>query len=172
MLISGKNINMRTVETQDAEFIYLMRQDQVKTKYISSVTGTVADQVTWIEKYKLREVKKKEFYFIIESKTGERLGLVRMYDFQDDSFCWGSWLIKDNAPKSTAIESALQIYEYGFYTLGFKQSHFDVRKGNAKVIAFHTRFGARIVDENDLDYFFVYLKSAYEQTKIKYKRYL
>ena len=172
MLISGKNINMRTVELNDADFIYKMRQNQSKTKYLSNVTGTVVDQKNWISNYQYREKDKKEFYFIIESKEGENLGLVRMYDFKDNSFCWGSWLIKDNAPKSTAIESALQIYEFGFHKLGFNQSHFDVRKGNDKVTAFHKRFGAKIVRENDLDYFFIYSKDDYEIIKIKYKRYL
>ena len=172
MIIYGKNINMRTVTTEDAEFIYNMRQNQDKTKYLSKVTGTVESQKEWIKNYKQREEEKKEFYFVIESKDKRKLGLVRMYDFQDNSFCWGSWLIKEDAPKSTAIESALQIYEFGFYSLGFEKSHFDVRKGNDKVIAFHKRFGAKIVDEDELDYFFNFEKSDYEITKEKYKRYL
>ena len=172
MLICGKNINLRTVEIEDAEFIFSMRQNQNKTKYLSTVTGTVESQKEWIENYKQREEDKKEFYFVIESKDEEKLGLVRMYDFQDESFCWGSWLIKEDAPKTTAIESALQIYEFGFYNLGFEKSHFDVRKGNDKVIAFHKRFGAKIINEDELDYFFNFEKSDFEITKEKYKRYL
>ena len=172
MLISGKNINMRTVELNDADFIYDMRQNQSKTKYLSKVSGTIEDQKNWINGYKLREKNQKEFYYIIETKEGEKLGLVRMYDFKDDSFCWGSWLIKDNAPKSTAIESVLLIYEFSFYQLGFNQSHFSVRKGNDKVISFHKRFGAKVVEENDLEYFFIFSKIDYEEIKAKYKRYL
>ncbi|WP_321311723.1 GNAT family N-acetyltransferase [Halarcobacter sp.] len=163
---------MRTVMLEDAEFIYNIRQNQNKTKYLSKITGTVQSQKEWIKSYKEREKIEKEFYFVIESKNDERLGLVRMYDFQYDSFCWGSWLIKENAPKTTAIESALQIYEFGFYKLGFKKSHFDVRKENKKVISFHKRFGAQIIDENELDYFFNFDKNQYEVIKEKYKRYL
>ena len=172
MIIYGKNINMRTVTTEDAEFIYNMRQNQNKTKYLSKVTGTVESQKEWIKNYKQREEEKKEFYFVIESKDKEKLGLVRMYDFQDESFCWGSWLIKEDAPKTTAIESALQIYEFGFYSLGFEKSHFDVRKKNNKVISINQRFGAKIVDEDELNYFFNFEKSDYEKMKEKYKRYL
>ena len=172
MRISGKNINIRTVEIEDAPFILEMRQDKTKTKYLSKVRGTVESQKEWILNYKQREEKKQEFYFVIESKNNQKLGLIRMYDFKDNSFCWGSWLIKDNAPKTTAIESALQIYEFGFYDLGFGMSHFDVRIGNDKVIAFHKRFGAKIIDENELDYFFNFEKKDYEITKEKYKRYL
>ena len=172
MLINGKNINLRTVTEEDAEFIYTMRQNKDKTKYLSKVIGTVESQKEWIKNYKQREEDKKEFYFVIESKDKEKLGLLRIYDFQDKSFCWGSWLIKEDAPQSTAIESALQIYEFGFYKLKFERSHFDVRKGNDKVIAFHKRFGAKIVDEDELDYFFNFEKNDYEITKEKYKRYL
>lgn len=172
MLINCKNINLRTVKIEDAEFIYAMRQNESKTKYLSKVSGTVDSQKEWIVKYKEREEEKLEFYFIIESKNNEKLGLVRMYDFKDNSFCWGSWLIKEDASKSTAIESALQIYEFAFYNLGFTKSHFEVQKGNDKVIAFHKRFGAKIIDENELEYFFNFEKSNYEIIKEKYKRYL
>ena len=172
MFLIAKNINMRVVEIEDAEFIYSMRQNQEKTKYLSKVIGNLDAQREWIKNYKQREYENKEFYFVIESKSKEKLGLVRMYDFQDNSFCWGSWLIKDDAPKTTAIESALQIYEFGFYQLEFTKSHFDVRKGNDKVIAFHQRFGAKIVCENKLDYFFNFEKSDYEIIKEKYKKYL
>jgi len=172
MLISCKNINLRTVETDDAEFIYDMRQNKSKTKYLSQIQGTINEQKNWILNYKKRENDAKEFYFVIESKKNEKLGLVRIYDLKIDSFCWGSWLIKENAPKSTAIESALQIYEFGFYKLGFEKSHFDVRKKNNKIVAFHQRFGAKIVSESELDYFFIFHKKDYEIIKNKYKRYL
>lgn len=172
MIIYGKNINLRTVEIEDARFIYDMRQNLIKTKYLSKIDSSVKQQENWINNYKAREEKKEEFYFVIESKGNERLGLVRMYDFQEDSFCWGSWLIKDGAPKTTAIESALQVYEFGFYELNFKQSHFDVRKGNEKVISFHKRFGANVVSEDDMNYYFRFTEERYRATKEKYKRFL
>jgi RimJ/RimL family protein N-acetyltransferase len=172
MNIIGKNINIRTVEIDDADFIYEMRQNQDKNKYLSKIIGTVESQKEWIKNYKQRENEKKEFYFVIESKNEEKLGLVRMYDFKDKSFCWGSWLIKEDAPKTTAIESALQIYEFAFYKLSFDKSHFEVQKGNDKVVAFHKRFGAKIVNENEKEVFFNFEKTDYEITKEKYKRYL
>ncbi len=172
MIIYGKNINLRTVEIEDAEFIYKMRQNKDKTKYLSKVNGSIETQKNWIESYKIREAEKKEFYFIIESKESNKLGLVRLYDFQNDSFCWGSWLIKNNVPKTTAIESVLQVYEFGFYELDFRQSHFDVRKGNDKVTAFHKRFTAKIVFEDEENYFFNYKKQDYENIKKRYRRYL
>lgn len=172
MLLAGKNINLRTVEVTDAEFIYLMRINEDKTRYLSKITGTIKTQEDWIKLYKQKEKDYSEFYFVIESKNSDKLGLVRVYDFKDNSFCWGSWLIKSDAPKSTAIESALQIYEFGFNSLNFEKSHFDVRKENIKVVSFHKRCGAKIVDEDEQDYFFSYDKKNYEIMKAKYSRYL
>lgn len=75
-------------------------------------------------------------------------------------------------PNTTAIESALLIYEFGFGQLGYKKAHFDVRKGNERVIAFHQRFGARIVNEDELNYYFNYTFEEYLKIKEKYRRYL
>jgi len=176
MIIEGKSIIMRTVEIEDATFIFEMRQNKNKAKYLSKISGDIATQIEWIKKYKIREKENKEYYFVIESKNNEKLGLVRIYDFkvinQKQSFCWGSWIVKDGAPKTTAIESALQIYEFGFKKQNFDMSHFDVRKGNDKVISFHKRFGAKIIDEDELNYYFYFFKEDYEKIRVKYKKFL
>jgi len=172
MKIIGKTIALRTAEITDAEFILQLRTQSDKTQFLSQVENNLAKQHAWLQAYKHKELNGEEYYFVIESKTGEELGLVRVYDLQTDSFCWGSWLIKDGAPQSTAIESALLIYEFGFGQLAYKKAHFDVRKGNDRVIAFHQRFGARIVNEDDLNYYFNYTLEDYLMIKKKYRRYL
>ena len=64
------------------------------------------------------------------------------------------------------------MYEFGFGELGYKQAHFDVKKGNGRVIAFHQRFGASISHTGELNYYFNYKVEGYMQIKQKYKRYL
>lgn len=167
--ITGKNIDLRDVEIDDAAFILALRTDTKKSKHLHQTANDLEQQENYLQQYKQGN---NTWYFIIESKNAERLGTIRIYDIKGDSFCWGSWLIIDNAPKTTAIESALLVYEYAFYQLGFKRAHFDVRKENARVVDFHQRFGAKIVDEDELDYFFEYDLSAYEQVKKRYQRFL
>ena len=153
-----------------------MRQNSAKTQHLSKISDDKNQQKIWLENYKLRELSQQEFYFVIENRQppNEPLGLVRMYDFlpEKNSFCWGSWLIKDDAPVFTGIESALMIYEFAFYTLHFENVHFDVRKNNSKVIAFHKRFGAKIVSEDEQNYYFTFNKKDYEAIKPKYKKFL
>jgi RimJ/RimL family protein N-acetyltransferase len=95
-----------------------------------------------------------------------------LYDFKVDSFCWGSWIIKNNSPSSFAIESAILVYEFGFDQLGFKQSHFDVRKGNKSVWNFHEKFGAIKTGENDIEYFYKINQDQFFNAKKKYKKFI
>ncbi|MFX3935327.1 GNAT family N-acetyltransferase; N-acetyltransferase, partial [Streptococcus suis] len=89
-------------------------------------------QAEWIRNYKNRENNGEEYYFIIfRSDDQSPIGTVRLYDFHENpkSFCWGSWILNEHKTKYAAVESALLVYEAGFSTLGFEQSHFEVMKG-------------------------------------------
>jgi RimJ/RimL family protein N-acetyltransferase len=103
---------------------------------------------------------------------GEPLGSVRLYDPQGDSFCWGSWILKDGAPQSAAIESALIVYSYAVDHLGFKEAHFDVRKGNESVWRFHERFGAKRFAETDQDYLYKIGQKEIGVARQRYKKFL
>jgi RimJ/RimL family protein N-acetyltransferase len=170
--IQGKNINLRLAEVKDAEFILKLRMQTHKTQFLNQVENNLEKQQDWLKSYKQKERAGLEYYFIIESKHAEQLGLVRVYDLLSDSYCWGSWLIKDDAPITTAIESALLVYEFGFGELSYKKSHFDVRKGNERVIAFHKRLGATAIGEDELNLYFNYSLKNYLKIKQKYRRYL
>lgn len=170
-IITGKNISLRLVNIEDAEFIVNLRTK--KGEFLSTTSPDISKQKEWLLLYKEREKLKEEFYFIIENQQNERIGTVRIYDFKNNiSFCWGSWIILNGSPFYYAIESALLIYEFAFYYLKFQQSHFDVRKNNHSVAKFHLRMGARIIKENEKDYFFEYNKKEYEAIKNKYIKYL
>lgn len=168
-----KHIYFRLVHDSDAEFILSLRTDEIKSKHLSYVSNEIESQRQWLLAYKQRESLNQEYYFII-SKDGfqDPLGTVRLYDFKENSFCWGSWIIVDSAPTYTGIESALTVYRIGFEILSFKNSHFDVRKSNKKVIAFHMRFGANIIREDEESFYFEINKKQYLKTEEKYARFL
>ncbi|MFR1671743.1 MAG: GNAT family N-acetyltransferase [Candidatus Gastranaerophilaceae bacterium] len=167
--IAGKSINLRDVEIDDAEFILGLRCNEEKSKFLHKTDNSLDEQIKYIENYKN---KNNEWYFIIESKDHERLGTIRIYDVQGDDFCWGSWLVKDGAPVTTGVASAVLLYEYAFYELGFNKVHFDVRKENLRVREFHKRFGAKCVREDDIDAFYFYSKADYENVRDKYSKFI
>ncbi len=167
-----RHIRFRLVDSSDAEFILSLRTDPLKNRFISSVNNDLETQRSWIAAYKERELRGEEYYFIIETNAEEKIGTIRIYDYQGDSFCWGSWILKEGAPPYAALEAALCIYNIGLYRLGFAESHTEVQKGNTGVITFLQEFGAVIVREDDVFYYFRMTMAAYELAKQKYRRFL
>ncbi|WP_223866669.1 GNAT family N-acetyltransferase [Candidatus Enterovibrio escicola] len=163
---------LTVANVDDAKFILSLRLNKSLNNFVSETSTDLLTQQKWLIDYKKREDLRSEFYFIIKDLNMNPLGTVRIYDFKKNSFCWGSWMVSPNAPRKTAIESALCVYEFTFYTLGFKQSHFNVRNENKKVIKFHERMGAEIVCNDTLNTFFIYKKELYEHTRNKYISFL
>jgi RimJ/RimL family protein N-acetyltransferase len=156
--------HFRLVDQRDADFIVKLRGDENLSRHLSASTTDTGAQREWIRGYKERERKGREFYFVIVSDHADR-GVIRMYDFRDmhgqSSFCWGSWIIGKPRPSGLVTFSAIMIYEIGFDTLGFGHAHFDVRKANSAVIAFHERAGARKVGEDAENMYFSYTPDEY-----------
>ncbi|MGL4935879.1 MAG: GNAT family N-acetyltransferase [Cetobacterium sp.] len=173
--LKSNNLVFNLVQEEDAKFILELRSNESLNKYLSKSVVTEDDQKKWIREYKIREIEKKEFYFRIDKKDGEQLGFVRVYDinYNENTFTWGSWIIKEGRPPYSAIESALIIYEYAFNELGMHKAVFDVRKENVGVLKFHKKFGAVTLNEDELNEYFELPKEKYEeQREKKYKKYL
>jgi hypothetical protein len=165
----GKSIILREIKLDDAEFVISLRTDQELGRHLSTTSVDIEHQESYIKNY-LRSPS--DYYFIITDHFQERLGTVRIYDIRGSSFCWGSWILRKNAPSTAAIESALLIYDFSFFALHFDGAHFDVRKANSRVVNFHRRFGASVVNEDDINYYFEYKREDYLQIRPKYARFL
>jgi len=166
--IAGHRIELRNVSIDDAEFIISLRQNKNKSRYISKTDSSVESQKKWIESYLLGE---GQAYFIMEDKNNKKIGTIRAYDQQGDSFCWGSWITSPSAPDHASIESALILYSF-MMELGFKNSHFSVRKENTSVRKFHERFGAKINNENEQDVFYTINENEIKKSLIRYRKIL
>lgn len=164
------NMNMKTtlirlVETSDAKFILKLRLNEKYNQYISEVSPKLQDQIIWINNYKKDEALGRQYYFIIERKDdGEPIGTVRIYDLQEKSYSWGSWILNENKTRYSAIESAFLVYDFGFNQLGYTESHFEVMKGNERVISFHTKMGATNISEDLQNYYFRITKQDIEKS--------
>lgn len=166
--VVGRTLSFRDATVADATFILSLRTDENKSRYLSAVSADVNAQQTWLKDY---EDSQSQAYFIIEYQD-EPIGTVRLYDAQQNSFCWGSWILKDGRPSQAAMESALMVYSYAVDDLGFQASHFDVRKGNDRVWKFHERFGAQRIAETDLDYLYTLSHQSIERSRMAYSKFL
>jgi len=167
--ITGHTLAFRDVSVEDAEFILSMRTDIRTSRYLSTTSPHLANQQEWLRKY---AESAKQAYFIILSHQGEALGTVRLYDPIGDSFCWGSWIIKNGAPPTCAIESTLMVYDYALEFLGFSQTHINIRKSNRSVRLFHERFGGKKVGETLDDDLYVIEREAIIASVSRYRRFL
>lgn len=167
--IQGRTLTFRDVNEDDAEFILTLRTDSQKSRYLSATDSDIKQQKAWLKNY---ADLNDQAYFIIEDLEGQLLGTVRLYDAQGKSFCWGSWILKEGAPQSAAIESALMVYSYAIDCLGFSEAHFDVRKGNENVWRFHERFGAIRTGEAELNYLYEIDAKKILTGRNKYRKYL
>jgi len=167
--IIGNKIALRGVAYSDASFILSLRTDPKKSAFLSKVTEDLSAQQKWIERYMSGS---GQAYFIIEDRTARELGTVRLYNARGNSFCWGSWIVVEGAPSAVSIESALIVYKFALDFLGFQCAHFEVDKRNASVWAFHERFGAKRVEETDIEYKYAIDTASIRASLDRYKRYL
>lgn len=163
--VVGRTLIFRNAEVVDAAFILFLRTNVKKSKFLMPVSPELEQQVAWLEEY---TNKTDQAYFIIETSAGIPLGAVRLYDAAGDSFCWGSWVLKDGAPHSAAIESALMVYSYATDHLGFRAAHqLKVCKEHENMCRFHESFGAKRVGETES--FYVYQINLEEISAIRSK---
>ena len=90
MIFNKDAIQLRLVSIDDAPFILKLRLDTKYNQFLTKVNGDLESQIEWIKNYKKEENLGAQYYFIIERNDRTPCGTVRLYDFQIDSFCWGS----------------------------------------------------------------------------------
>ncbi len=167
--VEGSSLILRDITLDDAEFIFSLRQNPEKNKHLSAVSAKLEDQVQWIRDY---QQSTNQAYFIICDKNLKRLGCVRLYDPNERTYSWGSWILIDGLTPFEAIESALLVYAYGKY-LSFEEACIHVRKENIHVARFHERiFLAERIGATELDYVFRVRASAIEASLTKLKNLL
>lgn len=162
--LQGKYINLREITVDDAQFVLDLRCDEKKSRFLHKTENNLQKQIDYIKRYLTLD---NEWYFIIEDKNHKPLGTVRIYDVEGEKYTGGSWLMIDGASAQQTVEGDFLMKEYSFDVLGFKKNCFDVRKENKKVVRFHKLCGAKIVDENDIDYFFELSKEDFEKNKTR-----
>ena len=170
--VEGPNLTLRLIKPNNAAYVHSMQNNPAYNTHLSTVTGTVDDQRTWIEDYQSYEAQGQEFYYVIERKDGTRCGLVRLYDIEAESFTWGSWILDENKTRKAALESAVLIYRVGFAGLECARAVFDVRHDNIHTLAFHRGFGAHEVASDELNVYFNYEQSQFAVGQTHYLKLL
>lgn len=162
MKINKYNISLRLVEEQDADFIILVRNDDKKSRFISSTNPDVEMQKNWIREYKKRESDGKEYYFIASDANNEDFATYRIYKIKSGLPEIGSWVSKPNYSNPlNSLKLDVIIKNFVFDELGFDKLQFEVRKLNHSVVKYHQMFSPMKVSEDEQNNYYTLEKEIF-----------
>jgi len=168
-------LHVRLVREEDAEFILSLRTDPKLSRFIHPTENDEEKQRAYIRGYKEREMQGKDYYFIFFLQR-EPVGVARIYNVQETTFTFGSWLFKEGLPYWVSIAGAIIARECAFESIG-KEKELEVdgmHEDNHGVIAFSKMLG-QIIDGYRMDpkgkYLTGYLmKEDFEKNKQRFIR--
>lgn len=153
-------LTVRLVKEEDADFILQLRTDPEKSKYIHHTDADIKKHLEWFKGYKIREREGRDYYFIY-LKNGKPVGVNRIYNIHEYYGTPGSWICSKDNDLETTMATSFSLREIAYNILGLDLMIFDVRKGNKKVCRMHKMWGALIIGESDIDYYFSLNKESY-----------
>lgn len=154
--LEGKFVKFQLVQEEDIEFIVKIRNNHKHKRNLGVSASNYEEQRKWLVEYKKREKNGEDFYFLIkDKKTDEKIGLVRVYDIQEDnSFEQGSLVLKEGYSSNYILEVLLLSYRFAFGTLGLEKGRLRVKLENKVGNKFHKNYGAILYkQDNELKYY-------------------
>lgn len=169
--INKFNIKLRLVEETDAEFIIELRTDSSKARFISDTVTDIEKQKKWIRGYKERELKGIEYYFIAIDEKGVSFATYRLYNLTKQSIEVGSFISKPGYNVAiNVIKVDVILKEFVFEELNYQQFNFEVRKENKSVVNYHKKFDPILINEDELNFYFLQEKDVFNKNKIKFEK--
>jgi hypothetical protein len=146
--------SFRLVEIEDAQFILELRTNPRLARNLSTTSLRLEDQQHWISEYKKRESERKEFYFLTLDEKGEKLGVNRIYNCDEESFEIGSWVFLPDLLITTSIFGDLAVRDFGFEVLSYKYCRFELLRSNRPVLKYHLEFKPDLISEDETKFYF------------------
>ncbi len=144
-IISGKLVDLKAVEIDDAEFTLSIRQDPEITKHLPRIDITLDQQREWIRKQREEE---NGYFFVVWDKQGNRIGTIGIYDIEGNMGEGGRLAMYGDAFQK--IEAGLLMSEFEFETLQMDHIIGWVEADNAPAIRWNEWFGG-ILGEPEMD---------------------
>ena len=174
-VINKYGLHARMVREDDAAFILSLRTDPKSSRFIHPTENDEEKQRAYLQGYKERELAGKDYYFIFFLQK-EPAGVARIYNVQEKTFTFGSWLFKEGLPYWVSIAGAIIAREFAFEELG-REKELDVdgtHEENKGVISFSRMLGMNFNSfriEEDGKFLTGYmLKEEFEKNKQRFIR--
>ena len=158
---SGKIINLRLVEEADASFIISIRSSAAENGFLSTIDPSEDCQKNWIRTYKEREAAGLEYYYVITTKDQIPCGTARLYDIDNNTCNFGSFVLGQNKPHRAALDSIVAIFSFAFNVLKLKHCEIKVSRFNDHAFSFYKRFGMQETKREEGEIYLVYRKDTF-----------
>jgi hypothetical protein len=140
--LSSRLVNFEKIKfdsESDAALIVKLR-DRAKSNHLKRGASSIADQLTYLEKYNERYLRQDEIYYKIFDKKKEAFnGLVRLTELRKPTiFNWESFVFAENCTPMAPIDAMLCVYRIGFEFLGRDQcGPWAVDKAHKQMMKIH-----------------------------------
>lgn len=104
-IICGKFVDMRSITLEDAEFSYNIRADKKNRETVGQLAASIEKQKQFIE-WQMQEPN--DYYFVVLNKKGEKIGLIGIYDIQDNIGEFGREVSYGNPMQTMEAEILLE----------------------------------------------------------------
>lgn len=143
--IFGQYVTLASATVDDAPFALAIRQDPEMTKFLPRLEISLEQEIEWIKRQRKAA---GDYFFIVRNKKGERVGVLGLYDFSDDTAGIGRVAMKGGFHANR--EAFLLTMRFAFKNLGLKKLADWVYAENERAIKFFNFFGAHM-DESYFD---------------------
>lgn len=168
--IVGYTVRLRPVEESDAEITYKMRSDPDKTKFVHRSTGSVLDQLNYIQK---QRVLPGDYLFIVEDFDGNPIGMKGVYNFNEKERTCETGRFIGYGSQIQNIEALKLSFDFAFEILKVEQIYMAALEENSIMLSIQKRFGVEYIgrelveDIGQYNICSVLTKEAYAETKVK-----
>lgn len=134
--IEGQLVNLRSITLSDAEFSYQIRKDPIFHGLVGCLAPTLESQKEYIRK---QMEKPGDYYFVIEDKKGNRIGLMGVYDIKGDVGEVGRTISYGDSAQN--LEAGFLIGEFEREVLGLNKVYCVVYEENTTTVHLNKRIG-------------------------------
>ena len=140
--IVGKFVTLRSITEEDAEFSYWLRRDPKFVNIMGQAAVSIEAQREYIRN---QRHKPGDYYFVVYNRKGERIGLIGVYDIDNDT-CETGREINIGEPYET-MEAEVLLYEFCVNVLKLKKYHSIIYKNNPRQIRMLKKDNECVVSE-------------------------
>ncbi len=137
-IIEGKTVRLRSVNENDAEVTFKMRNDPEKARFVRPSQGTVEGQKEFIKKQRLVP---DDYLFMIEDLQGNPIGMKGVYNYDKDKNEVETGRFIGFGSQVQNMEALLLSFDFAFDYMKVERVVMSALENNNVMLGIQKRFG-------------------------------